>query len=387
MPEKEKNNTVYDFIVCGGGAVGLSAALGLKKLGFKILVLEKAADLKNAFDEKALALNLSSLEFFKKLGITLETSPINQVLVFQDSFDTCTSLKSEDIEEEKLGATILAADLGASLLREVKKNEIEILFSNEVTDLSCNEKQIIKLTTNKKTFQANLLIAADGSNSFARNFFKIQKSLQKEQDFCLIANVKTKNPHNNIAIEHFASDGPLALLPLKEVNKHKLVFCFNKQYFDKFNNLKDDAFLELFSSKIKGPFKEFYDLQNKKIYPIKSFISLKLFHKKTIFLGNAAHTLHPVAAQGLNLSLEDLDELLNIFKKEPTSKLNPDLISKLENFEQQRLKRINFKKNLTDNLISCFAKSDYPFKKINNLGLRILNKSNLLKKEFIKRFV
>jgi len=198
----------------------------------------------------------------------------------------------------------------------------------------------------------------------------------------LVCEVTTQLKHQNIAYERFTPDGPIALLPINNESLSKLVWTGNSNFVESLFKLNNNQFIECFHEQFGERLGQVVDLGKRIVYPLRQQYILKPYIENLLVLGNAAHTMHPVAGQGLNLSIRDIAYLTTILEKNQYS-IDTDIFK--EYFEN-RVKEMKSFMKLTHFLVKGFSNDYVGINKIRSLSLFMLDNQKLIKDNFINKF-
>ena len=289
----------YDFLIVGAGLIGSIAALALAQKKFKVLVIDKKNNLLK--DNRTLAVNANSVDLLKQLGIwnNLKSNPepIDKICIKDDISRKPLIFQNE---HESMGNVIFNKDL-YDLVRK-KLLYLKILKTNnnfEVNDLSPNKA----LNINNKNYVFKKIIISIGKNIISNTYHK--SLIFDQQHFSYVGFFKHSKDHDNTAYEFFTNHGPLAVLPSPAVNKKKSTFIYSsKQKIDKIKLQK------LIKTKItRSHGKLTFDHLIQK-FPIIPHLVKK--NDKFIYIGDSLKSIHPVAGQGWNLGVKDIQTLCKI---------------------------------------------------------------------------
>lgn len=359
-----------DVIIAGGGPVGLCLALGLAQQGASvelIEIVEPKPGAKNSFDGRVLALSEGSKRILQNIDVWADlmpyVTPIHHVHVSQQGYLGLTLMHSHEMDVEALGYSIRASDLGEVLWQKVKaQSAIQIHCPARLVgfkelaqddDLIEHQRMVaVEIATGDTSIvrHSRLIVGADGTDSQVRKTLK-QPLIEKTYNaWAILAQVETEKPHDHWAFERFTQDGPVALLPLG-THSHKLVYVAQDHQYQALMQLDDQAFKKAFTAKMGERFGAYQAISAREAYPLKETYVERVAIGLAVLMGNASHTQHPVAAQGLNLGLRDVGDFL--------SALQPGLVnlqqsSFLNRYEQQRQQDHRKVMGLTDGLIRIF---------------------------------
>jgi 2-octaprenyl-6-methoxyphenol hydroxylase len=321
----------YDILIVGAGIVGTSLALSLSHLPLRIALIEqspfKSFDAPLASESKPIALNLASLRILQTLDVwsALEVyaNPIQCVHISKSACFAQSRITAKELGVPQLGAVIPAARLG----NELTKALLQVAASKTaqgILDLynpACCESisrhegiwQVVfnHLQNEKKIIYPRLIIAADGTHSTVRSLLNIDSKLSSTSEAALTTCIDISRHHQHIAYQRFTQQGIIACLPLLG-NKIGLVWTSERQTIETLQNLTESEFLANVQQQFSYRFSKLLHYTKPQVYTLKSGISESQAQAGLILLGNAAHTLLPIAAQGLNLGLQDMAECVDL---------------------------------------------------------------------------
>lgn len=297
-------------LIIGGGIVGLSLAKGLEQQGISYLLVDDSLQ-KNHDGIRPLALSKTSMAILQYLGVWQDiktfSTPIESIHVSVEGY--FGSLKLEEIGGDYLGVVIDLNQLQSLLMKGLSCQEhvmsgrfMDYDKKTQIVTLLCYEQEI--------KVKAQMIIAADGALSSVRASCGLGVELEIEQQ-ALIGMLGFQWPHQGQAFERFSDLGPLALLPWK-THEMAMVWSMSQENAQSCLEIGFQAQIEKQLGNRMGPIVEVSGLRT---YPLRQiFMPLQNF-QNILFLGNAAHTLHPVAGQGFNLSLRDVVTFLDVLQE------------------------------------------------------------------------
>lgn len=369
--------------VIGGGPTGLIFSLLNAHEKHKIVIHEKLNINGLLQQSRALALSASSIDILKKININpkndLNFIPINKIHTSQKkSFGRVVIDQSKSAP---IGFVIRYDQLIKALLEKISVNKyISIHFESEIVSMDV-KKSFFKDIDNKK-YNYNFLIFSDGIGNLLNNQFEFSVDNEMSNYSALVCEVTTQLKHQNIAYERFTPDGPIALLPINNESLSKLVWTGNSNFVESLFKLNNNQFIECFHEQFGERLGQVVDLGKRIVYPLRQQYILKPYIENLLVLGNAAHTMHPVAGQGLNLSIRDIAYLTTILEKNQYS-IDTDIFK--EYFEN-RVKEMKSFMKLTHFLVKGFSNDYVGINKIRSLSLFMLDNQKLIKDNFINKF-
>jgi 2-octaprenyl-6-methoxyphenol hydroxylase len=390
------HQTLYDIVIVGGGLVGASLAMALQTTPLKIALIEAAPWFTTArppsYDDRVLALSPSSQRIFTGMNlwqaIATETTPIKRIHVSDQGYFGFTRLASEDANLTALGFVVSARHLGQVLQTHLKTGErLQIFAPAQLSKLQCQATVIhVELTSNNEpqTLQTRLLVAADGGQSSIRQQLGIPVKETDYEQTAIIANVTSEHPHENVAYERFTTTGPLALLPMSN-NACSLVWTKNPAEAQTIMRWDEKTFLAALQQQFGWRLGRFLKVGKRHSYPLHLIRLQQPIHNRIVFIGNAAHTLHPIAGQGFNLGLRDVATLAEVLARSRQAGQDVGQETTLQRYhnwqhtDQERVMR------LTDSLVRIFSTALPPLVVARNLGLILMDALPPFKKQWIRQ--
>ncbi|APR70804.1 2-octaprenyl-6-methoxyphenyl hydroxylase [Acinetobacter haemolyticus] len=376
-------------IIVGGGMVGLSLALMLAKSNIAVKLLEAVkypnyddenlAPYHSSFDARNTALSRRSVQIYQKLGLwdalQQHATPILQVHITEQGSFGKARLVAEQEKVESFGQVIENAWLGRVLLTQVRQQPlIELIDGVQVTSLTQDADQVqIEAMRNGEyihSLKSKLVIAADGRDSFCRQAIGVGVDEHDYDQVAIVTTVQTSKPHQQVGFERFSALGPLALLPLPGEYRRSVVWPVKKgTEAEWLGEENDQHFLDALQETYGDRAGKFEKTGKRFSYPLSQVLAHKQAVGRVVLMGNAAHTIHPVAGQGFNLCLRDADVLV-CFLMEQLAK--SDDIGQPDNllaYEQARLKDQQRVIKFCDSVVRGFSNQNPILKLIRNTGL------------------
>jgi len=376
-------NNSFDILICGAGLIGTSLALALAPLPLRIAITE-AQLLKTEIDLQAdgrsLALNYASVKILEAIGIwpqlNAHVTPIKTVHVSERGRFGKLRFKAEEEGVAALGHVIPAPLLGVTLNQTLlAEKNLTVFNPAKVIALVKNASgydATLQTANSEQKISARLVIAADGVNSSLRELMGIVTQTQIHHQSALATRITTTLPLNNIAYERFINEGALALLPLAE-NKAALIFTGADTFIQTLYALDEKTFLQKAQNYFGERLGAFLQVEKRHVYPLKSLYANEQVKESFVLLGNAAHTLHPIAAQGFNLGLQDVALLAEMIAEATKTHKNFTELNYLQLYEQQRLTAQKQVVNFTHQLMTIFAYDLLPLNLARSASLKLLD--------------
>tara|TARA_Y100001970_G_scaffold87544_1_gene110522 strand:+ start:21236 stop:22417 length:1182 start_codon:yes stop_codon:yes gene_type:complete len=382
-----------DALIIGSGLVGLVAAHSLVSLGFKVTIIDKkkfSHSKVNNQDTRTVAVSEGSKEFLKSLSLwgQLEkyAEPIKTIKIFDQFYKNKIKFENE-IRNNKLGYVVQNSILSKTLRESLTQyKSLQSLDGQDFNKISLkNELAITYLKKHK--INSKLIIAADGKNSDIKKIVGNKTYKKNYNESALVINFNHKRKLNGEAYEIFYKTGPLAILPMKSSKKtsQSTVIWTNKDSFlQKLMSCKDDFVLNFMEEKIGNIVGEITNINSMQKFSLSAHINDYFFNKRLIYVGDSAHSIHPIAGQGWNLGVTDVKNLYQISKnlKYTKTDIGSDLFCK--NYNQLSYYKAFQLFQITDKLNSYFKKDIRYYRYANSVGFNLINKAPVLKNKITK---
>jgi 2-polyprenylphenol 6-hydroxylase len=378
-----------DLVIVGAGLVGLSAAVAFAKQGKSVTLLDakpKMHKKTSDWDSRIYAISPESEAWLKDLGAWAEVDESRVCSI--DAMDLWheaeeLTLKSSDANLAKLGVIMENQNLMFALWQKV--TSLEILVMTEVNCLLIeNTSHAVHLSLdNQQQISAQLLVAADGVNSWVRKQLNIGVQYKDFNQTAIVANFSCQKPHQNCAKQWFASHETLALLPLVGQNI-SLVWSLPTERAGELLELSHEEFMHQVETHAKYALGDLKLIGDLFAFKLSQQTALTNTEERVVLMGDAAHQVHPMAGQGVNLGFRDVMELTSLATKlHAMQDLGDEAY--LRQYTRAR-KADTFSMNtLTSGIDALFASNNKFFKQFTNWGLRQLNRQASVKKILIQQ--
>ena len=305
--------------IVGGGLVGASLALalqqGAKARGWNIALIEPfepGSEYQPSYDARSTALSYGTRLIYQRLGvwerIAERAAPITQIHVSDRGRAGATRLDASDQQVPALGYVVENAWIGHCLWQALDDEVVTRHCPAEVEQMQAVAAGYRLTLTTGQVLDCDLAVLADGGRSALREQLGIAIKTTPYDQSALIANVTPGKPHGGQAFERFTDDGPMALLPLQD-NRCALVWTRPEEDAARLAALPEAAFLDELQQAFGYRLGGFQQVGARHLYPLMLIEAEEQVRSGLVVLGNAAHSLHPIAGQGYNLSLRDTEAL------------------------------------------------------------------------------
>lgn len=409
QPSTTSAVTAQSVVIIGGGNVGLSFALLLAHQGIASTLIEKNTyptispeedEKREHFDSRNIALSRRTVQIYDQIGLwpVLQSHAcrIDQVDISeQDSFGQATLDKTAE-GVESFGQVMENAWLGKKLLLAAAAHPlINLMDGTQVTAIEQSAQEVSvtlvdhqdKTTTH--TLTADLLVACDGQDSPARQLLGINVNRHDYQQVAIVGVVMTDKPHQHVAIERFNPAGPVAVLPLIDADGdgrtpiqqgyRRSVVWICPQGEEQRYLTDDDYFIHTIQQAFGDRAGRFVKAGKRGAYPLTKVIAERQVSGRCVMMGNAAHTLHPVAGQGFNLCMRDADTLAKMLGQQVMRGADIGDLTMLQQYEKRRKadqKRVEI---FCDTIVYGFTQRHPLLKVARNIGLVAFDKVPFVK--------
>lgn len=373
------------IIIIGANLTGLYTALALSKFNQPtILVDRRDLSIPLESDGRAIALSYGAKQLLEDMNIwnKLEhyAGTIKEIRVTDNHsplflhFDN-SSILGYIIEMHNLQK--VAYDLA------IQDPNINI-FGQSSYQVLDNNYDYVSIKINHQIYKTPLVIAADGKSSSLRKFCNIAEFKHDYNQFAIVCKVEHELPHNDIAQEIFMPNGPFAVLPLKNQHQSGIVWTEIKEIAQTIHKLEIDKVNYFLKEKFSSYLGE-VKLLNKVIsYPLELMLAKQYYHNRIMLIGDSAHSIHPIAGQGFNLAIRDLNIFSELYIKYKNLGFDIGCYQMLEDYQKLRMGDNLAMAAITDALNKLFSNKVFPINLIRKIGLTSVNKISPLKKFFME---
>ncbi|WP_462180481.1 2-octaprenyl-6-methoxyphenyl hydroxylase [Pseudoalteromonas gelatinilytica] len=380
----------FDVVIIGGGMAGASCALGLKQSNNQLSIAiieanEVSADYHPSFDDRSIALAQQSVQYLKSINAFDCQAPfaaaIKKVTVSDRGHFGKTHIDCQEYGHDALGYVVEVNPFGRSLHQQLTRTDVSLFCPDTVAKLEYQSDCANITLSSGEQLSAKLVVIADGAHSQSRKLANIEFNTRAYQQAAIIANIEVAGGHHHHAFERFTEHGPMALLPMSN-NRYSLVWCMEPEQIEHTMALEDDAFLAALQKAFGYCGGSFSKVGMRASYPLVYGKAESLSSHRTVLIGNAGHAIHPIAGQGFNLGLRDVQLLCDMANR---SDLGDYAFTRY--YSQTRSKDITTVMTLTDSLVRLFSNSSRLLALGRSIGLFSMDLFSSLKTPLAKQLM
>lgn len=369
----------YDLIIIGGGLVGGTLACALARTGLRIAVVEALAPATRAepgYDERVIALSWGSRLILGGAGlwevVRGEAAPIEHIHISDRGHPGFAHLDRADLGVEALGYVVPARTLGRAIDAALgAAGSLELLAPARVVGMHIDGEAVeleVSEDGESRHMRTRLLVAADGGDSPVRKRLGIAARERAYGHDALITTVTVDRPRAGTAYERFTDSGPLAMLPMT-AGRYSVVWTAREADTGSLLGLSDAAFLDRLQRRFGWRLGRISRPGRRVAYPLKLLVTRDPVRPRLVLIGNAAHTLHPVAGQGLNLGLRDVAALAQVVADAAAGGADPGGAAALDGYRRLRGRDMTEVAFITDGLARLFVNPWLPVRAARGIGM------------------
>lgn len=381
----------YDVIINGGGMVGSVTALLLADAGLSVAVIEAQTQTtyskKNDRELRVSAISQHNLELFNKLNITdlMQTSRMGYYQHMQIWDNNSTGEIAFDGPGQKpLGAMVENNQIIAAAQQQLGKHaNVEVFYATSIESFEQTERKVKVVLNQNDVLQAHLLVGADGARSKIRENLGIKVKQKPYQQHGLVCYLSLENAPVNTALQAFNSGGPVGLLPMNE-GLFSMVWSLPEDQVEFWLKTDEGKFVNGLKAHINRDFGEIKLLSERVAFPLNKTYADTVYKNRVVLVGDAAHTIHPLAGQGVNLGFGDAECLLEKLSQINLKHAN-DLAQILKKYQRVRQAEVHKTAETMHALHHLFTNQSAPAKMLRAFGMNGLNQIKPIKQWLLKQ--
>jgi len=396
----------FDVVIVGGGIVGLSFASELAASDFSVAIIERnqVKAISDEVDCRVSAINRFSLERFNRFGL-MQSSLAERACAFEKMFVwDRTGLGQIQFDSAELGLPLLGVIIENSVLQQMllesvkAADNITYLCPDEITaiqypaevsavDVKPPDKlqQVSGVTLSSgKQLSAKLLVGADGANSKVREVAMIQRSQQSYAQHALVCNVRTSESHQHTAWQCFMPSGPLAFLPLFN-GFSSIVWSLDEDAAKEKMALDEEAFKKALAQASEFRLGDIVEVGQRLLFPLSHGHAVEYVKPGLALIGDAAHSIHPLAGQGANLGIADAAVLAEVITAARKAGRQWAAVHTLKKYQRQRIGANRLMEMSMTGFKELFGHDNALLAEVRNAGLSLVDHIPALKYRIVRQ--
>ena len=383
----------FDIIIVGAGLVGAAFARTLQGSGLRLALIESHAPLQppegDDWDSRIYAISPGNVAFLSKLGIwqnldAARVAPVYEMQIRGDSPDAQMDFSAYEAGLPELAFILESRLLQYALWRDLETQEnLRIYCPASCESLELQEGRVNLHLQDGTHLSASLIVGADGANSWVRGQAGIEIDPKPYKQMGVVANFATEKHHGNVARQWFRPDGVLAWLPLAG-NRVSIVWSTWDEAAQGLLALPEAAFCDAVCEAGGGALGKMNLITQPAAFPLRLMRLDSLIKPRLALIGDAAHNVHPLAGQGVNLGFQDAQKLASILiGRGPQRDCGNYLL--LRRYDRARKEDILAMQLVTDSLQKLFNNENPLLKQVRNMGLKLTNSNKWIKNQLMRQ--
>ncbi|SDJ34745.1 2-octaprenyl-6-methoxyphenol hydroxylase /2-octaprenyl-3-methyl-6-methoxy-1,4-benzoquinol hydroxylase [Ferrimonas sediminum] len=378
--------------IVGGGMVGMATALGLARAGISVAVIDRAKPeaASGPYDVRVSAINRASELYLRQLGAWQRMSPqrlsaYTGMKVWDKDSIGNIEFDASDYNQPDLGHIIENRVIAHALWQQAEHDANIKCFFGAPQSVAFGEHEAWITLADGGMLSARLLVAADGANSWLRQQLNVPLSFRDYGHHGLVATVQCSRPHEGIARQVFLPQGPLALLPLPNPNQCSIVWSLPPEQAQELTECDAEAFCQRITLASEAALGKVEVVSDRLAIPLTMRYAWDFVLPRLALVGDAAHTIHPLAGQGVNLGLADSEHLVSVIKDAVGKGRDIGDLRVLQRYARPRKAAAQEMIAAMSGFKWLFAGQDPVKKGVRDIGLALVNRIPGLKRKFIEQ--
>ncbi|MCW8930567.1 MAG: UbiH/UbiF/VisC/COQ6 family ubiquinone biosynthesis hydroxylase [Gammaproteobacteria bacterium] len=390
----KEDEKYYDIIIVGGGMVGATLACALGNSSLKVAVIEAYQSnfdwQEGSHDIRVSAITHASQHIFENLGVWESmqhdgVTAYDKMHVWDATGQGQIHFDSTEVGQADLGHIIENRIIQKAVQNRLSDfDNVDLLMPVQLQSMQINEQGVELATTDGVNYTAQILVGADGANSWVRKQAGITLSSWAYHQNAVVCNVSTSESHQNACWQQFMPEGPLAFLPLAD-GQSSIVWSTTEEKAESLLNMDEQSFSQELQVTFGSSLGRIQLSSERGVFPLRLRHANQYVQEHLALIGDAAHTVHPLAGQGVNLGLLDAVVLAEELLRAQEKKRGIGALSTLRRYERRRKGDNIAMLAAMDGFKRLFSNDFTPLKLLRNSGLNIADKFNPLKNIMIKR--
>ncbi|MEN4749513.1 2-octaprenyl-3-methyl-6-methoxy-1,4-benzoquinol hydroxylase [Pseudomonas sp. Ps21-P2] len=390
--------TRADLLIVGAGMVGSALALALRDSGLNILVVDggpltvKPFVADAPFEARVSALSIASQRILERLGVwdgivARRVSPYSDMHVWDGSGTGKVHFSASSVHAEVLGHIVENRVVQDALVERLHDSNIGLLADARLEQMRHSGDDWLLTLSDGRTLRAPLVVAADGANSTVR---RMTGTATREWDYlhhAIVTSVRTADSHRKTAWQRFTDDGPLAFLPLDREGEHwcSIVWSVTPEQSERLMKLDDERFCRELENAFEGCLGQVISADSRVCVPLRQRHAKRYVAPGLALIGDAAHTIHPLAGQGVNLGFLDAAVLAEVLRGAVGrgERLADERV--LSRYERRRMPHNLALMAAMEGFERLFQADALPVRLLRNAGLKMVDHSAEAKALFVRQ--
>lgn len=418
----EQNSPIrsVDIVIVGAGMVGASLALGItQKTQFSVTLIDASDPLGgrsveqslglesieiDSIDPRVSAINHSSQALLTELGVwdQMLDARINyyeKMTVWEEKGTGRIQFDRNDLGVSHLGSLVENSNILTALHAKLSNSNADIQLANPIKSMVNSENGYVITLFDGQMLEAKLLIGADGALSWVKQRLDFGSREWSYEHKAIVATVKHNNSHENTAWQVFLDTGPLAFLPLfggkktrtsfsSEVESEvhsSIVWSAKENAANRLMSLSDEDFLTELNKKFEGHLGGCVEVSRRFAFPLRQRHAINYVARHSVLVGDSAHTIHPLAGQGVNLGFNDVSTLLHQLTYASDNQLEPYDQRILKRYQRQVKAKNLSMMGLMEGFKRLFEQDNLAIRWLRNMGMKLLDSQRLIKSKIAKQ--
>jgi len=387
-----------DVLIVGGGLAGASLALALDKQGMDVVVIERGGWVQpkvarsqavDDFDPRVSAVASNSWQFLGRQGLSLETidrQSYRSMHVWDGEGTGCVQFDAVELQVDELGAIVENSVLLAALHERLQQSRVRVLLEQEVDKIETDEAEVCLTMTSGSVWTAQLLVGADGALSTIRRYMGVDVVEWPYGQSAIVATIQTERAHDWVARQWFLRTGPLAFLPLSHSSGQfvSIVWSAHEEEAERLMQLSDQEFMRALASKSESQLGAITAISNRTCVPLRQRHAMNYQAKRCVLVGDAAHTIHPLAGQGINLGFADVAVLAEELGRAAQRRLDLGSTLVLARYQRRRKTDNLIVAGAMEGFVRLFDHQDPAVRWLRNTGMSVFNQLEPIKRQVAK---
>ncbi len=382
----------YDVVVVGAGVVGLSVSMLLEKSGYRIALVDPKTQpppLSEKFDLRTYAISPASMRLFDKLGVydVIDHSRITEfcgMQVWDANSNGAIRFDANELGRDRLGWIVEHSNLMIALTEALFALGNVDRITGLVDAIDQKESDVGLILDNGKELRAPLVLGCDGANSRIRGFLNLSAKVRDYVQHSILCNVEIEFTHAQMARQRFLATGPLAFLPLPNPHECSIIWSTTREQASRVVKASDSDFHRMLGAAFEHRLGVIQSSSKRLVVPLQALHTKHYVSGRTVLLGDAAHVVHPLAGQGLNLGLMDAAALAQVLGSRDDMNLRFPR-NQLRRYERMRRGENMAMLKITEELNQLFCDDHDLTRWLRGTGMRVVDRMLPLKKWLMLR--